>query len=69
MEPKDGFPQSRNFPVLAHVIFTRTNKLEAKSPEHVKVESRSTFTFKCYLSCTASIIFARVKFTFVPRTE
>lgn len=69
MEPKDGFPQSRNFPVLTHVIFTRTNKLEVKSREHVKVERCSTFTFKCYLSCTASIIFARVKFTFVPRTE
>ena len=69
MDPEDGFPQSRNFPVLTHVIFTRTNKLEVKSREHVKVERRSTFTFKCYLSCTASIIFARVKFTFVPRTE
>ena len=72
MEPKDGFPQSPNFPVLTHEIYTRINKLEAKyskSREHVKVERRSTFTFKCYLSCIASIIFARVKFTFVRRTE
>ena len=69
MEPKDGFPQSRNFRVLTHVIFKSTNKLEEKSREHVKVERRSTFTFKCYLSCTASIIFAPVKFTFVTRTE
>ena len=61
MDPEDGFPQSRNFPVLTHVIFTRTNKLEAKSREHVKVERRSTFTFKCYLSCTASIIFCARK--------
>ena len=72
MEPKDGFPQSRNFSVLTHVIFTRINKIEAKnrkSREHVNVERRSTFKFKCYLSCIASIIFARVKFTFVQRTE
>ena len=69
MEPKDRFPQSRNFRVLTHVIFKSANKLEAKSREHVKVERRSTFTFKCYLSCIAAIIFERVKFTFVRHTE
>lgn len=72
MEAKGGFPMSRNSFVRAYVIFTRINNIEAKyskSREHIKVERRLTFTFKCYLSCTASIIFARVKFTFVPRTE
>ena len=73
MGAKGGFPLSRNSSVRAKVIFTRINNIEAKyskSREHVKVEHRLTFTFKCYLSCIASIIsFARVKFTFVRRTE
>ena len=72
MEAKGGFPLSRNFSVPPYVIFRRINNREAKyskSREHVKVERRSTFTFKCYLSCIAAIIFERVKFTFVRHTE
>ena len=45
---KGGFPLSRNFYVLTHVIFTRINKIGTmygRSRVNVKVEPRSTFTF------------------------
>ena len=60
---KGGFPLSRNFYVLTHVIFTRVNKIGTmygRSRVNVKVEPRSTFTFPRRLSYIASISFTRL---------
>ena len=63
-----SFPLSRNFSVRIHVKFTRVSEIEAmyESP-HANVKDERTFTLTRDPPYVASILFTRVKFTYVRR--
>ena len=63
-----SFPLSRNFSVRIHVKFTRVNEIEAmyESPR-ANMKDERTFTFTRDPPYVASILFTRVKFTYVRR--
>ena len=63
-----SFPLSCNFSVRIHVKFTRLNEIEAmyESPR-ANVKDERTFMFTRDPPYVASILFTRVKFTYVRR--